>query len=102
MLDSKLIYEEIPQGVHDDLAEHFETVIYAIGSPVTENSTAMKSNYMERGEELQEFEVLEDNITNKLVKVRGYEAFGFIIRGDVDKDTIIVRAVVVTMGILPE
>lgn len=83
MTASTFVREEIPQGVLDDIYDHYEEITFEnYGKPVNENCKSRKSNYTQ---------LVESNVTAVIMNsetfmpetVAGVDKFlGFVVRGE--------------------
>lgn len=92
-----LTREEIPQGVIDDLEEHFGEVSFELDSDSDNETRSLKSNYFDKGTKLEEGVVCEPE-TFKAMKAMGYQGTSYLVRINEIESGCIVRKVI-TMSI---
>ena len=91
-----LTKEEIPQGVIDDLTEHFGTVTFELDASIDENTKSMKSNYFDKDVEIVEGTVLDVEFNS--VTTQGRHGKSYLVRLNETPDGVSLKQVI-TMAI---
>lgn len=94
-----LTREDIPQGVLDEITQHYETVTWDnYGAPITENVVTRKTYHNRVIAENVEMTVL-DSVTFEPKTIVGTQLESYLVRGVIADNTCDVYAVMTTGGV---